>query len=30
LRGIQAQCREIHNQIFELYVDYSIQTALAS
>ena len=30
LRTIQAQCREIHNQIFELYVDYSIQAALAS
>jgi len=30
LRTIQAQCSEIHNHIFELYVDYSIQTALAS
>jgi uncharacterized alpha-E superfamily protein len=30
LRSIQAQCGEIHDQIFELYVDYSIQTALAS
>jgi len=29
LRNIQAQCGEIHNSIFELYVDYSIQTALA-
>jgi len=29
LRTIQAQCREIHESIFELYVDYSIQTALA-
>jgi uncharacterized alpha-E superfamily protein len=29
LRGIQAQCRAIHNTIYELYVDYSIQTALA-
>ena len=30
LRNIQAQCEEIHTGIFELYVDYSIQTALAS
>ena len=30
LRNIQAQCDEIHESIFELYVDYSIQTALAS
>jgi uncharacterized alpha-E superfamily protein len=30
LRMIQVQCREIHNTIYELYVDYSIQTALAS
>ncbi len=30
LRNIQAQCEEIHDGIFELYVDYSIQTALAS
>jgi uncharacterized alpha-E superfamily protein len=29
LRNIQAQCREIHNKIYELYVDYSVQTALA-
>jgi uncharacterized alpha-E superfamily protein len=29
LRTIQTQCREIHESIFELYVDYSIQTALA-
>ncbi len=29
LRGIQVQCREIHNTIYELYVDYSIQAALA-
>jgi uncharacterized alpha-E superfamily protein len=29
LRNIQAQCGEIHESIFELYVDYSIQTALA-
>ncbi len=29
LRGIQSQCREIHNMIYELYVDYSIQAALA-
>jgi uncharacterized alpha-E superfamily protein len=30
LRNIQTQCAEIHESIFELYVDYSIQTALAS
>ena len=30
LRMIQVQCREIHNTIYELYVDYSIQAALAS
>ena len=30
LRTIQVQCREIHNTIYELYVDYSIQAALAS
>jgi uncharacterized alpha-E superfamily protein len=30
LRMIQLQCREIHNTIYELYIDYSIQTALAS
>jgi uncharacterized alpha-E superfamily protein len=29
LRGIQAQCRAIHSTIYELYVDYSIQAALA-
>ena len=29
LRSIQAQCRSIHDTIYELYVDYSIQTALA-
>ncbi|AFL90130.1 hypothetical protein Terro_3922 [Terriglobus roseus DSM 18391] len=29
LRDIQMQCREIHNAIYELYVDYSIQAALA-
>ena len=29
LRGIQVQCRAIHDTIYELYVDYSIQTALA-
>ena len=29
LRTIQVQCREIHNTIYALYVDYSIQTALA-
>jgi uncharacterized alpha-E superfamily protein len=29
LRGIQAQCRAIHEMIYELYVDYSIQAALA-
>ncbi|MDQ2832501.1 MAG: alpha-E domain-containing protein [Acidobacteriota bacterium] len=30
LRNIQAQCRAIHETIYELYVDYSIQAALAS
>jgi uncharacterized alpha-E superfamily protein len=30
LRGIQSQCRQIHETIFEMYVDYSIQAALAS
>ena len=30
LRTIQIQCREIHNTIYELYIDYSIQAALAS
>jgi len=29
LRGIQFQCSSIHAMIYELYVDYSIQTALA-
>jgi uncharacterized alpha-E superfamily protein len=29
LKNVQAQCGEIHESIFELYVDYSIQTALA-
>jgi len=29
LRDIQRQCREIHTAIYELYVDYSIQAALA-
>ena len=29
LRDIQAQCRAIHEVIYELYVDYSIQAALA-
>jgi uncharacterized alpha-E superfamily protein len=29
LKGIQAQCRAIHETIYELYVDYSIQAALA-
>ena len=29
LRSIQAQCRAIHGTIYELYVDYSIQAALA-
>ncbi len=30
LRSIQVQCQEIHTTIYELYIDYSIQTALAS
>jgi uncharacterized alpha-E superfamily protein len=30
LRSIQSQCRAIHETIYELYVDYSIQAALAS
>ncbi len=30
LREIQVQCRAIHETIYELYVDYSIQAALAS
>jgi len=29
LRSIQAQCHGIHEMIYELYVDYSIQAALA-
>jgi uncharacterized alpha-E superfamily protein len=29
LRSIQVQCNEIHRTIYELYVDYSIQAALA-
>ncbi len=29
LRGIQVQCRGIHETIYELYIDYSIQAALA-
>jgi uncharacterized alpha-E superfamily protein len=29
LRGIQYQCRGIHEMIYALYVDYSIQAALA-
>jgi Uncharacterized protein conserved in bacteria len=29
LHNIQAQCRTIHGTIYELYIDYSIQTALA-
>jgi uncharacterized alpha-E superfamily protein len=29
LQGILQQCREIHETIYELYVNYSIQTALA-
>lgn len=29
LRNIQQQCRAIHEMIYALYVDYSIQTALA-
>ena len=29
LRDIKGQCRAIHNTIYELYVDYSIQAALA-
>lgn len=30
LRGIQTECREIHETIFQLYVDYSIQAALGA
>ena len=29
LQAIVRQCREIHETIYELYIDYSIQTALA-
>jgi len=29
LHNIQAQCRTIHSTIYELYIDYSIQTALS-
>jgi hypothetical protein len=29
LQGILLQCREIHETIYELYVNYSIHTALA-
>jgi hypothetical protein len=29
LRGIQQQCQAIHSTIYHLYVDYSIQAALA-
>ena len=29
LRNIQLQCGAIHDMIYELYVDYSIQAALA-
>jgi uncharacterized alpha-E superfamily protein len=29
LRGIQFQCAAIHKMIYELYIDYSIQAALA-
>jgi uncharacterized alpha-E superfamily protein len=29
LRSIQFQCRGIHNMIYEIYIDYSIQAALA-
>jgi uncharacterized alpha-E superfamily protein len=29
LRGIQLQCRGIHEMIYQLYIDYSIQAALA-
>ena len=29
LRGIQYQCRAIHEMIYQLYIDYSIQAALA-
>ena len=29
LRGILHQCREIHETIYQIYINYSIQTALA-
>lgn len=29
LRGIQHQCGNVHSMIYQLYIDYSIQTALA-
>ncbi|HEV2619969.1 MAG TPA: alpha-E domain-containing protein, partial [Acidobacteriaceae bacterium] len=29
LRSIQHQCRSIHDMIYEIYIDYSIQAALA-
>ena len=29
LRGIQFQCRAIHEMIYQIYIDYSIQAALA-
>jgi uncharacterized alpha-E superfamily protein len=29
LRGIQHQCRGVHETIYQLYIDYSIQAALA-
>jgi uncharacterized alpha-E superfamily protein len=29
LRGIQIECRAIHNAIYNLYIDYSVQAALA-
>ena len=29
LRGIQAQCEEIHKTMYALYVDYAVQVALA-
>ena len=30
LKSIKLQCRDIHESIYELYIDYSIQAALAS
>jgi len=29
LQGILRQCRDIHEMIYEIYINYSIQTALA-